>query len=528
MTNLLKRLFPVFIFASSFFIVHAAGDIQSRVEQWNVFEIALNGPTNGNPFLDVQLSARFTNNTTNAVEVDGFYDGDGVYRVRFMPDRQGEWHCTTASSAPELNGKTGEFTVIPPSGNNHGPVGVTNTYHFAYADGGPFHLLGTTSYGWTHQVDAQEELTLRTLAASPFNKVRMCVFPTSESWNRGDQPNSYPFAGGPTNFDFTRFNPLFFQHLEKRVGNLRNLGIEADVILFHPYDKGRWGFDRMDAATDDRYVRYVVARLAAYRNVWWSLANEYDLMRQKQESDWDRIFQLIQNTDPYHHLRSVHNSMTIYNNSLPWVTHASIQNGSAVEDAGRAELYRDVWRKPVVFDEVKYEGDFPQRWGQLSAEEMVHRFWEGLVAGTYVGHGECYQHPPDNFVWISQGGVLRGQSPVRLAFLKKVMDDGPDEIDPIDKWQYPNIGGQAGDYYLIYFGKQQPTNWVFELPKLKLSDGLKFKVEILDTWNMTITPVDGIFTAKKNGDYTFADADGRSVALPGRSWMALQIRRVPE
>ena len=109
-----------------------------------------------------------------------------------------------------------------------------STYHFAYADGGPFHLLGTTSYGWTHQVDAQEELTLRTLAASPFNKVRMCVFPTSESWNRGDQPNSYPFAGGPTNFDFTRFNPLFFQHLEKRVGNLRNLGIEADVILFHP------------------------------------------------------------------------------------------------------------------------------------------------------------------------------------------------------------------------------------------------------------------------------------------------------
>ena len=123
---------------------------------------------------------------------------------------------------------------------------------------------------------------------------------------------------------------------------------------------------------------------------------------------------------------------------------------------------------------------------------MVHRFWEGTVAGTYVGHGECYQHPQDGIVWLSEGSVLRGQSPPRLAFLKQVMEAGPaGGIDPIDKWQYPQIGGKAGEYYLIYFGKEQPTNWVFELPKPKLSDGLKFKVEILDTWNLTVTPVNG-------------------------------------
>src|SRR5262249_53510248 len=36
----------------------------------------------------------------------------------------------------------------------------------------------------------------------------------------------------------------------------------------------------MPAAVDDRYVRYLVARLAAHRNVWWSLANEYDFMKE--------------------------------------------------------------------------------------------------------------------------------------------------------------------------------------------------------------------------------------------------------
>src|SRR5262249_41238496 len=154
----------------------------------------------------------------------------------------------------------------------------------------------------------------------------------------------------------TRFNPAFFQHLEDCVSRLSALGVQADLILFHPYDKGHWGFDRMNPDADDRYLRYVVARLAAYQNVWWSLANEYDLLKDKKESDWDRFFEIIAREDPYHHLRSIHNCMQIYNHTNSLVTHASIQNGSAVEDVGRAEILRDVYRKPIIYDEVKYEG----------------------------------------------------------------------------------------------------------------------------------------------------------------------------
>ena len=54
------------------------------VEQWGIYEIELKGPTNGNPFLDVRFSAAFTDGC-KTIEVPGFYDGDGVYRVRFMP-----------------------------------------------------------------------------------------------------------------------------------------------------------------------------------------------------------------------------------------------------------------------------------------------------------------------------------------------------------------------------------------------------------------------------------------------------------
>jgi hypothetical protein len=496
-----------------------------HVEQWGVFEAVFEGPAEGNPFVDVELTAVFTQGD-RSVKVCGFYDGEGIYRIRFSPPTQGRWTYETQSSCPDLSGKTGSLQAIRPGEGNHGPVRVANTFHFAYADGTPYRQVGTTCYAWTHQDEKLQEQTLKTLAESPFNKIRFCVFPKWYAYNKKEPP-LYPFEGTPpAAWDFTRFNPAFFRHFEKRIQQLGELGIEADIILFHPYDKGHWGFDRMDAAGDDRYLRYVVARVAAFRNVWWSLANEYDFMSEKTPDDWDRFFRIVQSQDPYGHLRSIHNGTLLYNHTLPWVTHASIQNGSAVEDYGRAVLYRDVYRKPIVFDEVKYEGNLPQRWGNLSAQELVFRFWEATIAGTYVGHGETYLDPKE-IIWWAKGGLLHGQSPPRLAFLRKIMEEGPSEgLEPIDKWQDFPFAGKPGEYYLGYFGRQTLGQWPFELCKPGLSDGMKFTVEVIDTWNMTMTPVEEVFEIKKKDGYVFADKDGRTVPLPGKPYIAVRIRRV--
>jgi hypothetical protein len=506
---------------------------ETTVEQWGVFQVSLNGPTNGNPFTDVQFSARFYQGD-QSVDTDGFYDGQGIYRVRFMPETQGEWHYLTQSSSAQLNGRTGVLMVTPPSPANHGPVRVAHIYHFAYADGTPYEELGTTCYGWIHQSQALQEETLRTLAAAPFNKLRMCVFPKWYDWNT-NEPVLYPYEGiPPRTWDCTRFNPEFFQHLERRILDLQQLGIQADVILFHPYDGGHWGFDRMPAMADDLYLRYLTARLSAYRNVWWSLANEWDFMKQKEESDFVRFGELVSAHDPYHHLLSIHNGSKLFNNTLPWITHASIQNGMAVDSPASAELYRDVYRKPVVYDEVKYEGNIPRRWGNLTAQELVFRFWNGVVAGTYVGHGETFLSP-DSILWWSKGGVLKGESPARLAFLRKVLDDAPPEgIDPVDKWQNAEYGGQPGKYYLIYFGKQSLRSWKFLLPKPpaasgpSLSNDAQFTADVLDTWDMTVTPAPGVFTLGHKTDYGWGDKDDRSIELPGKPYIAIRIKRVIE
>ena len=257
-------------------------------------------------------------------------------------------------------------------------------------------------------------------------------------------------------------------------------------------------------------------------------------MDAKKESDFVRFGEIIAATDPYHRLLSIHNGGILFNHTLPWITHASVQNGSAVEDPARAETYRSVYRKPVVFDEVKYEGNIPKRWGNISAEELVFRFWNATVAGTYCGHGETYLSP-DDVLWWSKGGVLKGQSPARLAFLKQVLADAPAEgIEPVDRWQSPEYGGRAPDYYLVYFGKQTPARWAFSLPKSSPNRkrpplaGMKFTAEVLDTWNMTVTAVPGTFTLAKEENYVFADQAHRAIELPGKPYMAIRIKRVQE
>jgi hypothetical protein len=496
----------------------------AAVEQWDFYEVVLKGPATGNPFTETDLRARFTQDDQSIV-VDGFYDGEGTYRIRFMPQRQGRWKYQTESNRAELNGKTGSFECVAPSSNNHGPMRVKGTFHFEYADGTPYRQIGTTCYAWTHQNGELQEQTLHTLKVSPFNKLRFCVFPKRYTYNQ-DEPPMYPFEGNPPkDWDFTRLNPKFFQHFERRVAQLRDMGIEADIILFHGYDYGHWTFDRMDEASDDRYLKYVVARLAAYRNVWWSMANEFDFMKEKKDSDWDRYFHIVKAHDPYDHLRSIHNGKRLYDHNKPWVTHVSMQNGLAVADFGRAVIYRDCYYKPIVYDEVKYEGNIEQRWGNISGEEMVHCFWQGTICGTYVGHGETYLHAKD-ILWWAKGGVLHGTSPKRIAFLKQIMDDGPIEgIEPIDKWDDPTVGGKAGEYYLVYLGRNKPTEWLFELPREQLEEGMNFKVEVIDTWNMTITPVEQTFKIVADTKYRYHAAGNAKVKLPGKQWMALRIRR---
>ncbi|MFT4305979.1 MAG: DUF5605 domain-containing protein [Microbacterium sp.] len=491
--------------------------LPGTVSLWEPLELRIVGPSHGNPFVDVELDAVFTRDGVE-VHVGGFYDGDGVYVVRALADREGEWTFTTRSTARSLDALTGRVTVAGPRDGSHGPVHVDG-FHFRHADGTRHLPLGTTAYAWTHQPAELQEQTLQTLAAAPFTKIRMCVFPKSYLYNQ-NEPADFPFPGSlERGFDLERFDAAHFRRLEERIRRLGDLGIQADLILFHAYD--RWGFADLGPAVDDRYLRYVVRRLSGFANVWWSMANEYDLLWSKEESDWERLAAIVGEEDAFGHLTSIHNCRPFYDYSKPWITHVSVQRVDVYRTAENTDEWRERWGKPVVIDECAYEGDIDQGWGNITGEEMVRRFWEAAVRGGYCGHGETYlpasaggatdasAGDDPEVLWWSKGGALHGSSPERIAFLRRLQAEAPRGVwDPLPSdWDVP-WGGAAGSLLVGYFGFNRPR-----FRNLVLPEGT-WRVEVIDTWDMTVEPLPG------------EHSGALRVELPGRQFMAVRAVRL--
>lgn len=512
------------------------------MKKYERFELALQGPEMGNPFRDVELEAVFMKDTTEIV-VPGFYDGDGIYRIRFMPKEEGKWTYATKSNIEELDGKRGELLCEGVSG--HGPVRVKDTCHFCYDDGTIFYPFGTTAYAWTSQKPEIIEQTFVSLAKAPFNKIRMSPLPKHYILNFND-PDMYPFEGGRNaefrevppaftgsdgkgyTFDFSRPNVKYWQHFDRIMDRLEEMGIICDFIFFHSYD--RWGFSQMPQEDNLGYVKYACARYAAYSNIWWSMANEWDLIRNWTEEKWEELAAAVVKYDHVGHLRSIHNGGRMYDQKKEWITHASIQKMPfMVEESTRL---RHEFNKPVVWDEVGYEGNIDETFGDLPAEELVRRSWVAVMNGTYCTHGECFENEDDIIFW-AKGGTLVGKSVERIAFLKQLLETAPGPVDAQEGFilgycgmvagerfkapynpfpQDPNFQPQElefGDWLLYYIGYEQPASRTFILPEDK-----KYTLEVIDTWNMTIEKLEGEFSGRFR------------IRLPQRPYMAVRCTLV--
>jgi hypothetical protein len=79
----------------------------------------------------------------------------------------------------------------------------------------------------------------------------MFVFPKDCKYGNDNEPWMYPFKrDGDTN-DFNRQNYEFFQNFDKRITQLLELGIQANVILFNPYHR----FSRKIIARNFSYLK---------------------------------------------------------------------------------------------------------------------------------------------------------------------------------------------------------------------------------------------------------------------------------
>jgi len=488
-----------------------------EIPLWDFFELSCRNDAAGNPF-DVDFGAVFAQGK-DTVRVRGFYDGEGVWRVRFMPEREGEWHYVTYSSLAALAGESGSIHCVAPEPGNKGPVrAAVGNRGFDHADGSPFFVLGTTAYAWTYRPEEVRARTLESFSKYGFNKIRMCVFPKTYGDGKeidiSYEPVLYPFAGKPGAFDFSRPNPGFFRDYEDRLAELRFRGIVADVILFHPYDDRRWGIPQGMTADDDlKYVDYVVARFGAFRNVWWSLANEYDLF----SKDWDAIGSRLAAVDPYDHPRSIHNWAwgPVYPDR-PWLTHVSYQHPNTFS---RLLDLRASYSKPVVNDEYQYEGDVSTDWGNCTPETELRRHWMAVMAGGYGTHGEVRRvgESRKDYFW-SYGGTLQGGSPPRLRFMKDLMESlSWRELDVY--WEQTDgrdifCMNKADDLYLYFITPEFKDRRRFWIGGYPIDERIRYSVSIHDIWE-----------CKKVRDVTIPRTGSGGLLGDLPAWTVLVVRK---
>lgn len=445
--------------------------------------------------------------------------------------------------------------------SKHGIVRVDGL-HFKYEDGTRYVPVGTTVYALVHQEKELVDETMESLKNSPFNKVRMCVFPKSYDYNHNEPPCFAFERKEDGKFDFKKPNEEFWSMLESRIKELDEMEIECDLILFHPYD--RWGFAKMTKEECLDYLGYAVDRLSPLPNVWWSLANEYDLMTHFENDWWAEFAEFIANRDKYHHLLSNHQCIVLWDYNNEHTTHCCLQLGNTQS----APEYMEKSGKPVIYDECCYEGNLPYPWGNISGFEMVDRFWRAYTQGAYASHGEVIldvdkpctvadgdtpelDPSGDAVLWWAKGGKLKGESPKRIAFMKDIIESLPGDLDckhdnikhyveghkaleadphmldgadgitlgiaGMTQAQYENFvsdqrmcSGFCGDKaFLTYCGRHCVSYVDMELPENK-----KYKVEVIDVWNMTRNTIS-------------TDASGKiRIKMPGIEGMAVLATEV--
>ncbi|MGI6106344.1 MAG: DUF5605 domain-containing protein [Lachnospiraceae bacterium] len=512
------------------------------IRQYETMELDYEGPSPKGSEASVDVTAEFAHGG-KTVSVKGFYRGKGRYSVRFLPEEAGDYSVKVSGAVSAKQ----TFTAEPADPKHHGivrPDGV----HIRHEDGTWITTYGTTVYALAHQNKALIDETIQTLKYSPFNKVRMCVFPKHYRYNH-NEPDYYPFKkreDGSWDPDHPCYE--FWDAFESRLNQLFDLDIQVDLILFHPYD--RWGFASMPQKDNLTYLDYLIRRFAAYPNIWWSLANEYDLCAAKSTDDWCQIEEFVAANDPYHHMLGNHQCFRPWPVDRPNVTHMSWQT----KQISRVAEMQRKYGKPVMIDECRYEGTLPEYWGNLSGQEMTAQFWKTTVQGGYCTHGETFYPGEDEIVWWAKGGKLRGESPMRIAFLRKIVDRLPGPLDPIVRdlftlydgktddeirreieampaesrtfayavlalepeerqrffhSEYTYAGHVGTDAYLYYLYDQCPAVFSIRLP-----EDAKYDITVIDTWEM----IKQKMMRGVSGDVT--------VQLPGKNYMAVLAEKV--
>jgi hypothetical protein len=196
------------------------------------------------PF-DVSFGAVFAGPENSRFTLNGFYNGNDEFIIRFSPMALGSWSYQTSSTVPELSGKKDVVEVIENKNPEvKGPVIIDpqSPQKFAFHDGTPYFALAF-EIDWLFALDLDNPADIPNtrkivdeIKKNGFNQVVMNLYAYDVKWKVSeDVPAKYnfkepaisPFAGTNENPDFKELNVAFFQHLDRVIDHLQKRSIVA-------------------------------------------------------------------------------------------------------------------------------------------------------------------------------------------------------------------------------------------------------------------------------------------------------------
>jgi len=273
-----RRTFIVFMVLLVTAPARAWQESAIEVPRWEIHEFSVTSHTSAdNPFRDAALVGQFHSPSGKTVIINGFYDGDDTWRVRFAPTEEGAWSYELRGEGVEIL-QRGTLHCTKPIGHGFIHTHPENPYAFAYADETPFFPMGDTCYGLFDDspiTPALRETYLKTRRSQRFNFVRMTVG-HSEARAASDA-DYWAWGGTPQEPDLARFNPAFFKAFDELMFQLRASGMNVELLVLNFYRRPFTDTNLWNAEHEREWLRYLIARYAAFDNIFlWTISNEYE------------------------------------------------------------------------------------------------------------------------------------------------------------------------------------------------------------------------------------------------------------
>lgn len=257
-------------------IISAAAGVE-KVPIWDRFELQLVSESEyENPIYDVsKLSALFTAPSGRQLKINGFWDGEKDWKIRFMPDEKGKWAyrtmCSDTTNAG-LHEISGSFECTENQNQHtiysHGRITrEKGNYHLNHEDGTPFFWQACTAWNgglkstpeeWEHYLTQRKE--------QGYNAIQL----VGTQWRGCDQNSQGEVAF--TGSGRITLNPEFFQHFDEKMNRLNSHGHVAGLVLLWALPFGTGMELSPGYYLPDReailLARYMVARYGAHQVVW--------------------------------------------------------------------------------------------------------------------------------------------------------------------------------------------------------------------------------------------------------------------